>query len=67
MSVNDVRAETAARMRAGALSGGEIIECLSHPDPFPDRENVGGGHLRKSVDNDRASACRGMVTRGAFF
>jgi hypothetical protein len=67
MSVNDARAEIAARMRAGALSGGEIIECPSHPDPFPDRENVGGGHLRKPVDNDRASACRGTVTRGAFF
>ena len=55
MSVDEARAEIVARMRAGALSGGEIVECPSHPDPSPDKENDGNGQTRKPVDNGRAS------------
>lgn len=54
MSVDEARAEIVARMRAGALSGGEIVECPSHPQPSPDEGNADGCQARKPVDNARA-------------
>lgn len=54
MSVDQARAEIVARMRAGALSGGEIVECPSHPQPSPDEGNADGCQARKPVDNARA-------------
>lgn len=54
MGVDEARAEIVARMRAGALAGGEIVECPSHPQPSPDEGNADGCQARKPVDNARA-------------